>query len=75
MKQKPFFLKYLTIAISIASVLIPASRLLHLNIIPSNQEGYHPKTVNLASPDAIIGVDNNQCAEDTEETDQDKGGY
>ena len=53
MKQKPFFLKYLTLAVSIASMLIPAARLLHLNTNLSNQEGYHPKTVNLVGPLAV----------------------
>ncbi|MGB4841073.1 MAG: HYR domain-containing protein, partial [Saprospiraceae bacterium] len=53
MKQMPRFLKYLTLVVSFASMLIPAARLIHLNSNELIQEGYHPKNVNLASPLAI----------------------
>ncbi|MBK8517905.1 MAG: HYR domain-containing protein [Saprospiraceae bacterium] len=57
MKQMPRFLKYLTLVVSFASMLIPAARLVHLNSNELIQEGYHPKNVNLAGPLAITCMD------------------
>lgn len=53
MKQKPVFLKHLTYIVSIASLLIPAANVFHLNKLMNFNEGNHPKNVTLIIPDAI----------------------
>jgi len=58
MNQKPIFRKYLTIAVSMMSMLIPALNIISIQTTHLSNEGPQTKNSNLLVPDAIIGVDN-----------------